>query len=141
MPKIAITNFPNEMTDEVLVTNICDKDAFLNSEINNDCIFSVIKSWISKRYTGTPNFKNVVIKPYPQIRKHMKDNDGYVYVGLPMCKSFDHFFVPQYYHCYNFNHFAGQCPDKDMPATCDKCAGRQKTKDCNCNSLKKCVNC
>ena len=142
MPKIRITNVPNEMTDEALVTKICDKDAFLNSEINNDATFSVIKSWTSKRYTGTPNFKNVMIKCSPQIRKHiMKDNDGYVYVGLSRCKSFDHFFVPQCYHCYKFNHFADDCPDKDKPATCGNCAGRHKTKDCNRNSMEKCVNC
>ena len=69
----------------------------------------------------------------PQIRKNiMKDNDGYVYVGLSRCESFDHFFVKQCYHCYKFNHFADECPDKDMPATCGKCAERHKRKDCNC---------
>ena len=50
MPKLTITNVPNDMTDEALVTKICDKDAFLNSEINNDATFSVIKSWTSKWY-------------------------------------------------------------------------------------------
>ena len=49
MPKITITNVPNVMTNETLVTKICDKDAFVNSEINNDSTFSVIKSWTSKR--------------------------------------------------------------------------------------------
>ena len=71
----------------------------------------------------------------------MKDNDGYVYVGLSRCKSFDHFFVPQCYHCYKFYHFAGESPDRDMPGTCGKCTGRQKTKDCKRNFLEKCINC
>ena len=57
MPNFTITNVTNDMTDEALVTKICDKDAFLNSEINNDATFSVIKSWTSKRYTGTQNLK------------------------------------------------------------------------------------
>ena len=97
MPKITITNIPNEMTDEALVTKIFNKDASLMSEINNDAIFSVIISWRSKRYTITPSFKNLMKKCSPQIRKHiMKDNDGYVYVGLSGCKSFDHYFLP---HC------------------------------------------
>ena len=69
MPIITITNVPNDMTEEVLVTNICYKDAFLNSEINKDATFSVIKSWIRKRFTGTPNFKNLMIKCFPQIKK------------------------------------------------------------------------
>ena len=108
MPKNTITNVPNEMTDEALVTKICNKNAFLNNVINNDAIFSVIKSWTIVRYTGTPNFTNVMIKCSPQIRKHiMKDNDDYVYVGISRCKSFDH-----------FNHFASECLDKDVPTTC-----------------------
>ena len=58
MPKITITNVPNDIfSDEALVTKICDKDAFLISEINKDASFSVSKTWTRKRYTGTPNFK------------------------------------------------------------------------------------
>ena len=57
LPKITMTNVPNDMIDEALVTKICDKDAFLNSKINNDTTFSVIKSWTSKKYTGTQNYK------------------------------------------------------------------------------------
>ena len=57
----------------------------------------------------------------------MKNNDGYVYVRLSRCKSFDHFFVPQCYHCYKFNYSADECPDKDIPATSGKRAGRHKT--------------
>ena len=139
MPRFTITEVPIDMTDEVLVTKICVQDAFLSSEINNNITFLVKKSWTSKRYCGTPNFMNVMIKCSPQIRKHIiKEYDGYVYVGLTRCKSFDHYSC---YYCFNFNHFARECPYKDMPATCDKCAERHKTKDCNRNSLVKSVNC
>ena len=48
MPKITITNVPNDKTDEALVTKIDLKDAFLSSEISNDVSFSVIKSWTSE---------------------------------------------------------------------------------------------
>ena len=65
MPKITITNVPNDMTDEAFVTKICNKDAFLSSEVNNDAIFSVTKSLTSKRYIGIPNFKNAMIKCSP----------------------------------------------------------------------------
>ena len=107
--------------------------------MNNEATFSVVKSWTSKMFTGTQHFKNVMIKSSPQIRKHiMKDNGGYVYVGLSRCKSYDHFFVPQCYHYYKFNHFADDCPDKDMPPTCGKCTGRHKTNDCNRDSIEVC---
>ena len=59
------------------------------------------------------------MKCSPQIRKHtLKDNDGFVYVRLSRYKSYDDFFAPQCYHCYNFNHFAGYLLDKDMSVTC-----------------------
>ena len=48
MSKIKFTNVPNDMTDEALVTKICDKDVFLKGEINNDTTFSMIKTWTSK---------------------------------------------------------------------------------------------
>ena len=67
----------------------------------------------------------------------MKDTDGYSYVGLLRCESSDHFLVPQ----YNLNQFAGESPDMDMSATCGKCAGRHKTKNCYRNFLDKCVKC
>ena len=39
MPKITITNALNDMTDEALVTKICGKVAFINSEIYIDATF------------------------------------------------------------------------------------------------------
>ena len=71
MPKFTITNVLNDVTDEAHVTKMCYKDAFLNSEINNYTTFLMIKSWTSKKHTGTLNFTNVMIKCSPQIRKHI----------------------------------------------------------------------
>ena len=39
MPKIKLTNVSTDMIDKALVTKICDKYAFLNSEINKDVNF------------------------------------------------------------------------------------------------------
>ena len=47
------------MTDEALVSKICDEDAFLNNQINNEATFSVRESWTGKMYTKTPRFKTV----------------------------------------------------------------------------------
>ena len=51
MPKVTITNIPNDMTHEVLDAKIFDKDAILNIEINSDDTFSMIKLETSKTYT------------------------------------------------------------------------------------------
>ena len=95
LSEITITIVPNDMTDEALVTKICDKNDFLSCEINNDAAFSVIKSWTSNRYTGTTNFKNLMTKCSPQIRKHLiTDTGGYVYVGHSRCK----ILITSFYH-------------------------------------------
>ena len=83
-----------------------------------------------------------MIKYSPHTRKNiMKDNDGYVYIRLSRFKSSDHFFLPQCYLCYNFNHSAAEFLDKDMVATCDKCDGRHINKNCNRNSLEQYITC
>ena len=101
-----------------------------------------MKSWTSKKLSGTPNFKNVMIKCSPQMRKYiMQDNDGSVHVGLSRCKVLITSFYPSANIAISFNHFAGECPDKDLPATCGICAGRHETKDYNRSTLEKYVNC
>ena len=140
MAELTITNVANDMTDEAHLSKICNKDVFLNGEINNGATISVIRYWTSKKYSWTPNFKNQLIKCSPRTRKHIvKVNDGYIGVELSRCKSFDHFFAPQCFHCYKFNHFPSKYPDKDIPFTCGKCAERDKTENQNRNSQEKFV--
>lgn len=141
LPKITITGVPIDMNDETLLSEIRAKDMVINNEVTNNATFSVVKTWTNKNRPGASYFKNVVVKCSPKIRKHvMENNNGYVYVGLRSCKTFDHYFVPQCYHCYKLNHFAKDCPDKDKAQTCGRCSGRHKTNECT-NSLQKCVNC
>ena len=135
MPEITITNVLNDMTEEAFVSKICDEDTYLNCEINNNTTFSVKKFWTSKRYSGTPKFKNALIKSSLQIRKQiMKDNDEYVYVGLSRCKNFDHFFVPQRYHCYKFNHSLMNAQMQKCQLHVVKVQDATTHKDCNHNS-------
>ena len=142
MPKITVTGVPVDMSDEALLTEICAKDTVINNEINKNAVFSVVKTWTNKNRPGSSRYKNVLVKCSPEIRNHViKNNDGYLYVGLTSCKTFDHFFVPQCFHCYKFNHFARDCPDKDKPQTCGRCSGNHKTNECRNNNRQKCVNC
>ena len=97
-------------------------------------IFSVIKPWITvKKVYRNTKLKKKRVDECSQIRKHiMKDNDGCVYVGISRCYSFDHFFEPQCYICYEFNH---------LLVNAQLNAGPRKTRVCNRKSQEKCVNC
>ena len=141
-PKITVTGVPVATSNETLLSEICVKDSVIDAEVKNDAMFSVVKSWTNKNRPGVSKYKNVLIKCSPKIRNHViNNNHGYVYVGLTRCRTFDHFFVPQCYHCYKFNHFAKDCPNKDKPQTCGRCSGQHKTQNCNTNNSEKCVNC
>ena len=70
----------------------------------------------------------------------MNRNEGYIFVGLCRCKVYDRYFVPQCFHCYGFNHFADNCPNKNNPARCSKCSGQHKAGNCRQKFLK-CLNC
>ena len=70
----------------------------------------------------------------------MNWNGGYIFVGLCSCKVYDRYFVPQCFHCYRFNHFADDCPNKNNPDWCAKCSGQHKTENCTSKFLK-CLNC
>ena len=52
----------------------------------------------------------------------------------------DRFFISRYYHCFGFNHFTKNCPDKDKLSICAKCAIEQTTKNCR-ESIEKCISC
>ena len=98
------------MTNETLVSKNCNKNEFIKHEIDSDAPFSVNKFLTSKKYTGTPKLKNLLIKCFLQIRNHtMNDNDGSIYLGLARCKSFDELFVSRCYHYFKFNHFVEEC--------------------------------
>ena len=76
---------------------------------------------------GCIQYKKVSIKCSPDIRSYiMNRNGGYIFVGLFKCKVYDRYFVPQCFHCNEFNHFANPYPNKSNPVKCGKCSGQHK---------------
>ena len=101
----------------------------------------VVKCFDVKNNAGDIQHKKAAIKCSPEIRSYiMNRNGGFIFVGLCRCKVYDRYFVPQCFHCYGFNHFANNCPNKNNPARCAKCSGQHKTENCRSKFLK-CLNC
>ena len=140
-PKLTVTNIPLHVTDDSFVSEICDKDPLIKSYIDDSDELTVINSWNIKNRSDKIVARKIAIKCSPRIRNYiMKRCDGYVYINLVRCKTYDRFFVPQCYHCQRYNHFSKDCPNKDNNPVCGKCSRQHDTRNCQSNELK-CINC
>ena len=130
LPKLTITNIPKDIEDSDIIPSLCNKDVNINEMIQNGEMCELLRSWDMRRQTaGVVTLKNVALKCSPKIRNYiMNTNDGFVYLNLVRCKTYDRFFISQCYHCCGFNHFAKNCPDKYKLSICAKCAGVHSTK-------------
>ena len=70
----------------------------------------------------------------------MSRNGGYILVGLCRCNVCARYFVPQFLHCSEYNHFSNNCPGKCKIVKCRKSGRQHKTDNCRSTHLK-CVNC
>ena len=129
------------MPEDEIVSAICEKDEQLKQLIESGKTLELAKCCHIKNSTGDIQYKKVAIKCSPEISSNiMNRNGGYIFVGLCKCKVYNRYFVPQLFHCYQYNHFSNNFPNKSKPAKCGKCAGQLKTVNCR-STLLKCINC
>ena len=142
LPKVTITRVPKSLEDSTVITSLCEKDENLRKMISEGEVCELISSWNMKQhFAGMILYKNVAIKCSPRIRNYIMDvNEGYVYLDLVRCKTYDRFFITQCYHCCELNHIAKNCPNKNQLPNCAKCSNQHNTKECQSNA-EKCVNC
>ena len=138
LPKLTVTNVPNEYTEDNLISSICERDTYLEEMVKSGEEMSVIKMWSNN---GEVRSKKFAMKCSPTIREYiMNKNGGYVYLNMFRSKVYDRFSVIQCYHCQSFNHIASKCADKDKSPVCCKCSGPHKIIECN-STHEKCNNC
>ena len=100
-----------------------------------------MKCFDVKTNAGDIQHKKSVIKCSPEIRPYiMNRSGGYIFVGLCWCKVYDRYFVPQRFHCYGFNHFANNCPNRNNPARCGKRSRQHNAENCR-SKFFKCLSC
>ena len=104
-------------------------------------LLEILSCYSIKNDSGRVTSKKLALKVSPSIRNYLiKRNNGYVYLNLSRFKVFDRLNVPQCYHCYEYNHFAKNCPTRANAPTCGRCALSHETRSCQSN-FEKCVNC
>ena len=138
LPKLTVTNVPNDYTVDNFISSVCERDTNLDEMVKSGEEMSVIKMWSNN---GEVRSKKFVLKCSPTIREYiMNKNGGYVYLNLSRSKVYDRFAVIQCYHCQSFNHIASKCADKDKSPVCCKCSGPHKIIECN-STHERCNNC
>ena len=142
IPRILITNVPQNVSEQSFVHEICQKDEFLRECVDDGDLFVVEKSWKPKNHPENVNSSRVVLKCSIKIRNYIiNSNDGYVYLDLYRLKAHDYVTPLRCYHCHRFGHIAYTCPDKEKPTICGFCRGCHESKNCEHKDSKKCINC
>lgn len=140
-PKLTIVGLPTEVTQETLIADICAKDSKICDMIEKGSKIEILGCWEINNERGDVSSKKVAVKVSPNIRNYiMEMNKGYLYVNLSRCRVYDRLMATQCYHCYGYNHFANNCPNKVKAATCGRCAAPHQTKNCQ-SQEEKCINC
>ena len=111
------------MPVDEIISATCEKNEQLNHLVESGKTLEVVKYFDAKNNEGDIQHKKVAIECSPEIRSYfVNKNGGYIFVGMCRCKVYDRYFVPQCFHCYGFNHFANNCPNKSTSGKCSKCS-------------------
>ena len=143
IPKVLITNVPDNITESSFIDLLCAKDDCFSDFVRDEEIFQVEKSWKPKRMPENSGTLNFLLKCSRKVRNYiMEVKHGYVYLDLFRCKAHDYVNPIQCFHCQRYQHVAASCPDKNRPPICGNCCGFHKSKECNTLVKNaKCINC
>lgn len=140
IPKMTITGVPLDIKNDDIIEKIRRKNELINCLVDEGYVLSFCLSW-DKYVDGSADSKNVVLKMDPEIRMAILDAGSYVYMDFSRCKAYDRFHVLRCFHCQNFGHVSGSCPDKNKTPVCSLCAGTHETRNCSNRDTPCCSNC
>ena len=140
-PKLTIVGLHADFDPSKFVESLGEKDDNLKTMSEHKDNVSVIGCWDMKDGSGVIRSKKLAIKVTPNIRNYLiLRNQGYVYLNLSRFRVYDRYKITQCFHCYEYNHIAKQCPNKNEPAICGRCSKTHETKICTAKT-NKCINC
>ena len=139
-PKLTIYDVDTDVTNkEQLLEELLEK----NQEIRALNVNNQIKVVFYNR-----DQRQAVIQVSASIREVIRQNGDQVHLALGCHRVRDRIHVIQCYHCQEFGHMAGTayCKNKDKDPVCFYCAGKHRSRDCNCRKERKvtkirCHNC
>lgn len=131
-PKITILNVDENVNNDDLVDEIKRKNPAINDIIKSDDDAKIIFT-----KNAGESMKTVIMSVTPQIRDIIMKN-GFLYIGLRRCRTYDRYWVTRCAHCLGFNHKTSECRNN---VKCGHCAGDHSTSDCTNKRNTKCVHC
>ena len=135
LPKIMICNVSTEENKDVLVQTIIKRNEYLQSI---DDITNKMSLVYDKDAAGAT--KHYILKCHPEVRGLISKKGDKISLDWGVYNVRARYFATRCYHCLNYGHSQGRCPDKDKDPCCRKCAGNHSVSSCSSN-VKKCINC
>lgn len=134
---------PKEVNYHVVITDMNFKYTEIEIEekikrqnqIMEKCKMEIVQIYETKRYNG--KIFNAKIKmDYESFVNAISAEK--LNIGWERCRVYDGTSITKCYKCQGYNHKAVDCKNQEI---CYKCHGQHKSKDCNEEIVKKCVNC
>lgn len=129
-PRIRLVGISGELDPETLREYILKQNCELFSD-DSEC--KIIKTWSTKKNNNL--FQATLQLDITSYNKVM--NNGYLIVGLDVCRVYDAVNILRCFNCNAYNHSRINC-NKDV--TCPRCAASHSLDKCNADKLK-CINC
>lgn len=128
--KIIISDMTFKHTEMELLQKIRKQNPIVT-----DGQYSIIKMFEYKKFNKTIYNAKLKIdsESYHKLMDERKIN-----IGWEKCRIFDGTEIIQCFKCRGYNHKAVECKNNEI---CLKCHGAHKSKECNNEILKKCINC
>lgn len=131
-PQIKITNIPVTITSENIIQELCEQNAWINTNLNPECI-DLYEVTAAKR-----PYKNAIIAC--DLALHAKFIEKkWVILGFAERRCHEHINILQCRNCHRFGHSAKHC---QYQTRCTKCAGTHAADECTAEGVsQRCFNC
>ena len=133
MPTIRITGMDENHSREEVFSLAKDLNSERGIEINENN-FKVL---FVRAHAKNANKFQATVRVSNDIRSVIQHNDNKLYVGLTVCRIYDHFHVKRCNQCQGYNHYKEGCTKDPI---CGKCTGPHQTDTCQATEHK-CVHC
>ena len=134
-PKIMICNVSTEEDKDDLMQTIIKRNDYLRTIEGIENKMNLV---FEKEAAGRT--KHYILKCHPDVRALINRNRDEIKLDWGVYKVRSRYFATMCYHCLNYGHVQGKCPNKDDGPCCRKCAGDHPVNSCT-SIVKKCKNC
>ena len=136
-PTIRITGMDENHTADIIKELVKDQNRDKGIDIHE----SNFKVLFIRPHAKNADLFQAIVRVSNEICTAIQNCGDKLFVGLTLCKVYDHFHIRRCNKCQGYNHFHDNC---EKEPNCGKCAEPHETKDCpvtNEELIAKCANC